>query len=182
MIPGSHTWDAHRKPKESETLPMACPPGSVLYFLGTTWHGAGANKSSKPRRSLTVQYCQPYIRPIENQILAVDPRRLERIDRRIVEMMGYKIHRPFIGYGELSLHHLFLTRMLDGRKILVAVGGGRSVKGDKDDIERCLRMIADGLNPIRGARRMVEWLSKPMIENPPAFPDHGTGRPKDSKL
>lgn len=151
---------------------MVCPPGSVLYFLGTTWHGAGANRSSKPRRSLTVQYCQPYIRPIENQILAVDPRRLEQIDRRIVEMMGYKIHRPFIGYGELDLHHLFVERNV--------IRGGS--KGKKGELEECLRLIADGLNPIRGARRMVEWLSKPMIERPPAFPDHGTGRTRESKL
>ena len=169
MIPGSHTWDAIRKPKEAEARPMVCPPGSVLYFLGTTWHGAGANKSSKPRRSLTVQYCQPYIRPIENLILAVDPRRLEQIDRRIVEMMGYKIHRPFIGYGELSLEHL------------VAKDGTKKIGGE-ENIDECLRLIADGLNPIRGARRMVEWLSKPMIERPPAFPDHGTGRARESKL
>ncbi len=83
---------------------MVCPPGSVLYFIGTTWHGAGANRSNKARRSLTVQYCQPYIRPIENQILAVDPRRLEQIDKNIVDMMGYMIHRPFIGYGPSASH------------------------------------------------------------------------------
>lgn len=135
MIPGSHTWNAERTPKAEEAIPMECPAGSVLYFIGTTWHGAGANRSEKPRRSLTVQYCQPYIRPIENQILAVDPRRLPEIKKEIVEMMGYKIHKPFIGY-------------------------------------------ADGLNPIRGARRMVEWLQKPLIERPPAFPDHGTGKAK----
>lgn len=178
MIPGSHTWDANRKPKESEARPMVCPAGSVLYFLGTTWHGAGANRSSKPRRSLTVQYCQPYIRPIENQILAVDPRRLEQIDRRIVEMMGYKIHRPFIGYGELSLAPFFANCVAAGEHTREKEGRGRS----EDSLGECLRLIADGLNPIRGARRMVEWLSKPMIEHPPAFPDHGTGKAKESKL
>ena len=102
LVPGSHTWGSERVPEEGEARPMECPPGSVLYFLGTTWHGAGGNKSERPRRSLTVQYCQPWIRPIENQILAVDPRRLPSIPRRIVEMMGYKIHRPFIGYGEFA--------------------------------------------------------------------------------
>lgn len=35
-----------------------------------------------------MQYCNPYIRPIENQILAVDPRKLDGIDSRIVDMMG----------------------------------------------------------------------------------------------
>lgn len=181
MIPGSHTWDAHRMPKESEARPMVCPPGSVLYFLGTTWHGAGANRSSKPRRSLTVQYCQPYIRPIENQILAVDPRRLEQIDRRIIDMMGYKIHRPFIGYGKLSLHRLSSTKIEGGLGVTEVRWRGQEIVNE-EDLRQCLRLIADGLNPIRGARRMVEWLSKPMIENPPAFPDHRTGRPRESKL
>lgn len=58
--------------------------------------------SDKPRMSGTVQYCQPYIRPIENQILAVDPRRLDEIPPRIVSMMGYRTHAPFIGYGKLK--------------------------------------------------------------------------------
>ena len=35
---------------------------------------------------------------------------------------------------------------------------------------------ADGLGPVRAARRMVEWLQKPLLKNPPAFPDHGTGK------
>ncbi|EFW16937.1 hypothetical protein D8B26_003747 [Coccidioides posadasii str. Silveira] len=100
VIPGSHTWGADRRGKYEETVPMVCPAGSVVYFIGTTWHCGGANNSSKPRKSATVQYCQPYIRPIENQILAVDPRKLKEIPPRIVEMMGYRIHRPFIGYAD----------------------------------------------------------------------------------
>lgn len=75
-----------------------------MYFIATTLHGGGANKSGKPRQSLTVQYCQPYIRQIENQLLAVDPRKVEsgEIPERIVNMMGYRVHQPFIGYVSLT--------------------------------------------------------------------------------
>jgi ectoine hydroxylase-related dioxygenase (phytanoyl-CoA dioxygenase family) len=101
IIPGSHLWGSDRKPTEEETIPAVCPAGSVVYFVSTLWHGGGANRSSKPRKSATVQYCQPFIRPIENQILAVDPRKLGDIDSRIVDMMGYRTFQPFIGYGML---------------------------------------------------------------------------------
>ncbi|KAK2789076.1 hypothetical protein FQN53_002630 [Emmonsiellopsis sp. PD_33] len=100
LIPGSHTWGAEVKGKYEDTIPMECSSGSAVYFIGTMWHCGGANKSNMPRKSATVQYCQPYIRPIENQILAVDPRKLPEIPPRIVEMMGYRIHRPFIGYAD----------------------------------------------------------------------------------
>jgi hypothetical protein len=33
--------------------------------------------------------------------LGVDPRRLEEIPAKIVEMMGYAILPPFIGYGKM---------------------------------------------------------------------------------
>jgi hypothetical protein len=39
------------------------------------------------------------MRQIENQFLAIDPRRLKDIPGRIVDMLGYKVHSPFIGYG-----------------------------------------------------------------------------------
>lgn len=98
IIPGSHKWGGGRRGKHSEAIPAVMPAGSVVYFVATTWHGGGQNKTNAPRHSLTVQYCQPYIRQIENQFLAVDPRRLDEIPKKIVEMMGYGLHQPFIGY------------------------------------------------------------------------------------
>ncbi|KAL1954876.1 hypothetical protein VTO42DRAFT_465 [Malbranchea cinnamomea] len=100
VIPGSHIWGPERVARHEDALPMVCPQGSAVYFISTTWHCGGANNSASPRKSATVQYCQPYIRPIENQILAVDPRKLEEIPPRIVEMMGYRVHAPFIGYAD----------------------------------------------------------------------------------
>ena len=100
LIPGSHIWDGDRKGKPEETIPALVPEGGVAYFISTLIHGGGANVSNKARKSATVQYCKPYIRPIENQILAVDPRKLAEIDPRIVGMMGYKHMQPFMGYAD----------------------------------------------------------------------------------
>ncbi|KAF2432123.1 phytanoyl-CoA dioxygenase [Tothia fuscella] len=98
IIPGSHKWTSDRTGQQAETISAVCPAGSVVYFISTTWHGGGRNTASIPRMSLTVQYCQPYMRQIENQFLAVDPRKLDEIPETIVRMMGYRTHKPFIGY------------------------------------------------------------------------------------
>ncbi|KAF2403697.1 phytanoyl-CoA dioxygenase [Trichodelitschia bisporula] len=98
IVAGSHKWGGRVPRGGDEVVSVECEAGSVVYFLGTTWHGGGENRSGRPRRSVTVQYCQPWVRPIENQFLAVDPRKLDEIPERIVDMMGYKVHKPFIGY------------------------------------------------------------------------------------
>ncbi|KAK3391283.1 phytanoyl-CoA dioxygenase [Podospora didyma] len=102
VIPGSHKWDSNRFGQEHEAVPVVCPRGSVIYFLGTTWHSGGANKSAKPRRAATIQYCQPYIRPLENLMIAIDPRRAlsGEIPKKIVDMMGYRSAIPFVGYAD----------------------------------------------------------------------------------
>ena len=99
VIPGSHKWFNDRKCREEEAIPAVCPAGSCVFFLSTLWHGAGPNISSKPRYSTTLQYCQLYIRPIEHQKLAADPRKQKDIPTWIVDMIGYRIYRPFVGYG-----------------------------------------------------------------------------------
>ena len=39
------------------------------------------------------------MRQIENHYLAIDPRRLSEMPERVVNLLGYKVHPPFIGYG-----------------------------------------------------------------------------------
>ncbi|KAF2474202.1 uncharacterized protein BDR25DRAFT_323218 [Lindgomyces ingoldianus] len=87
IIPGSHLWPSGDVPTHPHpsTISIACPAGSAIYFLGTTWHSGSPNTTSTPRQSLT------------NLILAVDPRKLDAIPERIVRMMGYEVQRPFIG-------------------------------------------------------------------------------------
>ncbi|OLN90175.1 hypothetical protein CCHL11_09792 [Colletotrichum chlorophyti] len=98
VVPKSHEWGADRVPKLSETVPVVMPRGSVVYFIGTLWHGGGQNRSNAGRRALTVQYCQPWMRPLENQFLAVDWEKLPLIPKRIVDIMGYQVGSPFVGY------------------------------------------------------------------------------------
>lgn len=101
IIPGSHKWGQDRLGEEHEAIPIVCKKGSVIYFLGTTWHSGGANRSDRPRYAATIQYCQPWIRPLENLMIGIDPRRAlsGEIPKEIVDMMGYRSAIPFVGYG-----------------------------------------------------------------------------------
>jgi len=97
VIPGSHLWGKEPKPNKKDSISVTCPAGSIVYFLGTMYHSGGPNRSDKPRHALTIQYCQPYIRPLEDLMLSVDPRKLDQIPEKVVDMMGYKSGFPFLG-------------------------------------------------------------------------------------
>ncbi|KAF5985081.1 phytanoyl dioxygenase family [Fusarium coicis] len=98
VVPKSHTWDSSHVPTPEDAQPVIMEKGSVVYFLGTLWHGGGENVSENERRALTVQFCQPWVRPLENQILAVDWEKLNEIPPRLVDMLGNQVGAPFVGY------------------------------------------------------------------------------------
>jgi len=104
VIPGSHTWD--RAPRgeewpalESQGRPLLLAPGSVAIFPGSLYHRSGANRSAGRRLGLTIQYCQPWLRPLENMSLATPPELAARYSTRIQELVGYSlIAGTFVGY------------------------------------------------------------------------------------
>ncbi|MEM8618318.1 MAG: phytanoyl-CoA dioxygenase family protein [Actinomycetota bacterium] len=100
VIPGSHRWDDHF-PTERErrsAIPAVMPAGSMLFFLGTTWHGGGANHTEQSRMCVTAQYCRPWCRPQENFSLSVSARRVANSSEHMQRLLGYSIHPPFMGF------------------------------------------------------------------------------------
>ena len=102
VIPGSHRWDhGPLSPDEMEPLgvPLELAPGSVAVFPGTLYHRSGANRSQGCRLGLTIQYCQPWLRQLENMMLGVPPDLAARYSERIREMVGYGlVEGTFVGY------------------------------------------------------------------------------------
>lgn len=99
VLPGSHTWD-DRHPTQAErkiAIKAVMPQGSMLFFLGTLWHHGGANRSNAPRMCLTAQYCAPWLRQQENYSLSVRPETVARCSPRMRQLLGYSIHKPFMG-------------------------------------------------------------------------------------
>ncbi len=100
VLPKSHLWD-DRLPDDAdrrELVPAVMSSGSAIFFLGTLWHGAGANRTAAPRLAATAQYCEPWARQQENYSLAISRQRARLCSQHIQAMLGYSMHFPFIGF------------------------------------------------------------------------------------
>lgn len=93
LVPGSHRWDADRKPAPDEILSAEMPAGSVLFWLGGTLHGAGANTSESWRYGVILTYSLGWLRQEENQYLDVPPQVAARMPSELRDMLGFKMHR-----------------------------------------------------------------------------------------
>jgi ectoine hydroxylase-related dioxygenase (phytanoyl-CoA dioxygenase family) len=99
FIPGSHRWEPGRSPGPDDPVETAVmSPGSALFYLGSLWHGGGANTTARPRLGVILEYAAGWLRPQENHCLAV-PRSIVRdLPERLQELLGYNIFPPFVGY------------------------------------------------------------------------------------
>ncbi|MCF3131110.1 phytanoyl-CoA dioxygenase family protein [Streptomyces olivochromogenes] len=98
LIPGSHRWPDGRTPTDTDPRPTAVmPAGSCVVFVGTLWHGGGANRSAAPRLAATAQYCQPWLRTQEAFTLSTDRDVVREVSEDLRRMLGYSIHPPFVG-------------------------------------------------------------------------------------
>ena len=100
VIPKSHLWD-DRLPTEEDLKqqrPVVMPAGSVVLFLGTLWHGGGANRSDAARLCVSAQYCAPWCRTQENYSLSLSRETVKKCSEHIQRMLGYSIHAPFMGF------------------------------------------------------------------------------------
>jgi len=101
LIPGSHLWgpDEQAVPDDPRAVKVLMEAGSAVLFAGTTVHRGGAHRGTQTRLGITPQYCEPWIRQIENMPLAVPPEIACGYSERVQELLGYDIFEPtFIGY------------------------------------------------------------------------------------
>ena len=72
IVPGSHLWEADRVAKPEEIVRAEMPPGSVLFWLGGTLHGGGANVTRDDwRYGVIFTYTLGWLRTEENQHLSI---------------------------------------------------------------------------------------------------------------
>ncbi len=109
VIPGSHLWRQERPDERPhQAVPAVMPAGSAVLFDGALWHRGGANRSTGTRLAISPQYCQPWLRPQESQLLIVPPDAARACSDRMRSMLGYSIHPPFIGQVD-GMHPLRLV-------------------------------------------------------------------------
>ncbi len=93
LVPGSHRWPEHRAAAEDEIIAAEMPAGSVLYWLGGTLHGAGANVADDWRYGIILTYSLGWLRQEENQYLDVPPEVAQRLAPELRDLIGYKMYR-----------------------------------------------------------------------------------------
>jgi ectoine hydroxylase-related dioxygenase (phytanoyl-CoA dioxygenase family) len=106
LVPGSHL--APCDPETASIVRATMPAGSVVLFDGRTLHRGGANRSTRTRLAISPQYCEPWLRPQESQLLIVPPTAAAHCSAQMRSMLGYSIHPPFIGQVD-GLHPLRLV-------------------------------------------------------------------------
>jgi ectoine hydroxylase-related dioxygenase (phytanoyl-CoA dioxygenase family) len=98
VVPGSHRWVDEVPGPDTETVPVEMPAGSALIYLGSLWHGGGANTTARARIGVVLHYGLAWLRSVENHVLAVPPDVVARLSPRLQELLGYNISSAFIGY------------------------------------------------------------------------------------
>jgi ectoine hydroxylase-related dioxygenase (phytanoyl-CoA dioxygenase family) len=98
IVAGSHRWVDQRPGPDTATVGVELKAGSALVYLGSIWHGGGANHTDRPRLGVVLHYAVGWLRPVENHVLAVPPSVARTLSPRLQELLGYNIHPPFIGY------------------------------------------------------------------------------------
>jgi ectoine hydroxylase-related dioxygenase (phytanoyl-CoA dioxygenase family) len=98
VIPGSHGWQEARFPTEAETVQAAMPRGSVLVYLGSVYHGGGANATNRPRMGLVNTYSLGWLRQEENQYLTIPREVASSYPEPIRRLMGYQGHGRLLGW------------------------------------------------------------------------------------
>ncbi len=93
IVPGSHRFiRSWHLPDVSNWESAVMPKGSVLFYLGSTWHGGGANRSDSARLGLINTYSLGWLRQESNQYLDTPPAVAARFGPRLRALLGYMPH------------------------------------------------------------------------------------------
>jgi ectoine hydroxylase-related dioxygenase (phytanoyl-CoA dioxygenase family) len=98
LLPGSHRDPGDRPPADQQPVMAAMPSGSMMMYVGSLWHGGGANTTDRPRLGVIVEYVVSWLRPQETHLLAVPADVVRSLPGRLQELLGYNIYPPFLGY------------------------------------------------------------------------------------
>ena len=159
VIPGSHRYlRSWHLPDVSAWENTVMPKGSVVLYLGSTWHGGGANNSNTSRLGLVNTYCLGWLRPEANMYLnnaargrgplrRQDPRpaglHAARRDRRPVR----QLRRRVPGLGRHAAAADMARRARPGRDGRERQGAGRRLTStcfrEQGDVTRCRNRTVD---------------------------------------
>ncbi len=103
IAPGSHLWVDPREPGPDDAVVQApMRKGSALFYLGSTFHGGGANTASAPRAGLIDTYCLGWLRQEVNHYLSVPRDIAAGLPEHVQRLLGYGLYGGSLGYYPLD--------------------------------------------------------------------------------
>ncbi len=97
LVPRSHVTGEPVLDERGKAIQAPMSKGSVLFYLGTTLHGGGANQSAAPRAGLVNTYSLGWLRAEENHFLMVPREIADSYPEPIRRLLGYQSHGRLIG-------------------------------------------------------------------------------------
>ncbi|KAL4939441.1 hypothetical protein BDV06DRAFT_231070 [Aspergillus oleicola] len=94
-VPGSHLWPETYPAVEEQAIPATMSPGDAMVFLGGTFHGAGANRSSAYRRGVVTSFHPTHFTPMESHY---------HLPRDMVEEMS-PVAQKMLGWRSTQNHN-----------------------------------------------------------------------------
>src|SRR5690349_13136141 len=98
LVPGSNRFADRLELAQEDSEPAVMPAGSVLFYTGSLYHGAGANRSAEVRYGVNLTYALSWLRQEENQYLAVQPEIARTLPEPLLRLMGYARGAYALGY------------------------------------------------------------------------------------
>lgn len=129
VIPGSHALADKLHFEHADTVPAEMPAGSVVFYTGSLYHGAGANQSTATRQGLNLTYALGWLRQEENQYLSVPLDIARTLPEPLLKLIGYARGAYALGYVD------------DVRDPLDALFGRKSEAGDLGALEAAARRL-----------------------------------------
>ena len=99
VVVGSHLWeDDPAEVDPALTTSAVMSKGSVMVYVGSIFHGGGANASDVHRIGLNIGYSLAWLRQEENQYLACPPEIARTLPEGLLRLMGYQRGSYALGY------------------------------------------------------------------------------------
>jgi len=98
VIPGSNQLADKLELKQADTVAAEMPAGSLVFYTGSLYHGAGANRSDQVRHGLNLTYSLGWLRQEENQYLSVPPEIARTLPDALLRLIGYARGAYALGY------------------------------------------------------------------------------------
>ena len=100
IVPGSHLWEGDRTAKPDEIVRAEMSPGSILFWLGGTLHGGGANSTKDDwRTGVLLTYTLGWLRTEENQHLSIPIADVRNLPEKMRTRLGFDMDYGNGGLG-----------------------------------------------------------------------------------